>query len=159
MLKGEVDIGIIPATITPITKVNVVYCWIFQRDTVGSYWRVRFRSHTSHSSSQIGYSWGDSSINGSRSEEINHFSLFNVGEIVGGIGISGYRSRNSHSPSNHSGDHSRSSRFIVMVITEVDVGITLANFLHITIVELTFPTQCLLKKIFQGFFMEKCTSK
>ena len=26
MLKGEVDIGIRPATIPPITNVNVVYC-------------------------------------------------------------------------------------------------------------------------------------
>ena len=26
MLKGEVDIGLIPATIPPITKVNVVDC-------------------------------------------------------------------------------------------------------------------------------------
>ena len=25
-LKGEVDIGLIPATIPPITKVNMVYC-------------------------------------------------------------------------------------------------------------------------------------
>ena len=29
MLKGEVDIGIRPATITPITKVKVIYCCIF----------------------------------------------------------------------------------------------------------------------------------
>ena len=30
MLKGDVDIGLIPTTISPITKVKVVYCWLFQ---------------------------------------------------------------------------------------------------------------------------------
>ena len=29
MLKGEVDIGLKPTTISPIPKVKVVYCWIF----------------------------------------------------------------------------------------------------------------------------------
>ena len=30
MLKGKMGIGIQPATILPITKVNLVDCWIFQ---------------------------------------------------------------------------------------------------------------------------------
>ena len=30
MSKVEVDIGLIPATTPPITKVNMVDCWIFQ---------------------------------------------------------------------------------------------------------------------------------
>ena len=30
LLKGEVDIGLISATISPLTKANVVDCWIFQ---------------------------------------------------------------------------------------------------------------------------------
>ena len=30
MLKGGLDIGITPTTISPITKVKVLYCWIFQ---------------------------------------------------------------------------------------------------------------------------------
>ena len=31
MLKVEVDIGLRPAIITPITKLNVLYFWIFQK--------------------------------------------------------------------------------------------------------------------------------
>ena len=30
MLKEEVDIGLLPATVPPLTKSNVLDCWIFQ---------------------------------------------------------------------------------------------------------------------------------
>ena len=39
--------------------------------------------------------------------------------------------------------------FIVMVMTEVGIGLRPANFLYITIVDYIFPTQVSLKKIFQ----------
>ena len=45
VLKGEVYIGLIPATISPINKVNVVNCLLFQRDTIGDCGRVGYMSH------------------------------------------------------------------------------------------------------------------
>ena len=68
-------------------------------------------SYTSHSSSQIGDSRGDSARHGSRSEEINQSSLFNVGVSDGGVGIILSRSWTRPSPSHHSVDHGRSSGF------------------------------------------------
>ena len=83
----------------------------FSGDTVGVDGRVVYRSHTSHSSPQIVDSRGYISIHRSKTEEINHPSLFNVGESVGGFGKSGLRSRTSPSPSHNSGDHGISSGF------------------------------------------------
>ena len=80
-------------------------------DNVGGDGRVRYRSHISHYYPQIVDIRGYGAIHGSRSEEINHSSLFNVGESVDGVGRSGYRYRTSPSPSHHSGDHGRSSGF------------------------------------------------
>ena len=102
--------------------------------TVGGYGRVGYRSQTGHSSSQIGDSRGGSARHVIRSEEINHSSLLNVGESFYGVGRSLYRSCTSPSPYHNSGGHGRSSGFIVMAITEVGIGLTPANFLHITIV-------------------------
>ena len=42
-----------------------------------------------------------------------------------------------------------------MVIIEVSIGIIPANFLHITMVGYTFPTQGFLKKLFEGVFKDK----
>ena len=38
--------------------------------------------------------------------------------------------------------------FIVMFMTEVDIGLRPDNFLHITMVGCIFPTQCFIKKLF-----------
>ena len=45
--------------------------------------------------------------------------------------------------------------FIVMIITEVDIGLRTANFIRITMVEYKLSTQGFLKKIFQGVWKEK----
>ena len=79
--------------------------------TVGGDKIVGYMSYTSHSSSQIGDSRGDSARHGSRSEEINQSSLFNVGVSDGGVGIILSRSWTRPSPSHHSVDHGRSSGF------------------------------------------------
>ena len=44
---------------------------------------------------------------------------------------------------------------IVLVMTEVDTGLRPANFLHITMVEYTFPTHSSLNKLFQGECKDK----
>ena len=41
--------------------------------------------------------------------------------------------------------------FIAMVTLEVGIGIILANFLHITMVDYKFTTQGFLKNLLQGF--------
>ena len=116
---------------------------------------VGYRSQTSHYSTR----WRDSiyyiARHGRGSEDINHYSLFNVLESVVGVGKIGFRSRNSPSPSNHSGDYGRSSGFIILVITEVNICLRKANFLHITMVYLPFLTQCFFNKIFQEVCMDK----
>ena len=53
----------------------------------------------------------DGKIHGSRSEDIIHFSLFNVGEGVDGDGVSGYRFQTRSSPSHHPGDLVRALGF------------------------------------------------
>ena len=45
--------------------------------------------------------------------------------------------------------------FIVMVVTEIDIGLRPANFIHMTMVDNIFPTQGFLKNIFQGLWKEK----
>ena len=78
-------------------------------DTVVGDGGYGYRYQTIHSSSQRGDSRYDSARNGSRSEDINHSSLLNVGESVDGNSISVSRSRTSPSPSHNSGDHRRPS--------------------------------------------------
>ena len=69
-------------------------------------------TRTRHSSSQSGYSRVDGAINGSRSTDINHSSLFNVGESADDIGRSRSWSRTSCSPSRNSGDRGISYFFL-----------------------------------------------
>ena len=83
----------------------------FSVDTVGGDGIVGYMFYTKHSSSQIGGGRGDSTIKGSSTEDINHYSLFNVGKIIDGIGRSGYISWTIPSTSHHSGDHGISSDF------------------------------------------------
>ena len=68
-------------------------------------------SQTIQYSYQRGDSRGDSARHGSRSKEINHSSLFNVGESVDFFGISGSRSHTSPPTSHNSFDQGRSSGF------------------------------------------------
>ena len=68
-------------------------------------------------------------------EYIKNYSLFNVRESVYGVGRIGSMSWTSPFPFQYSGDHGRSSNFIVMIITEVEIGLTPANFMHITMVD------------------------
>ena len=49
--------------------------------------------------------------------------------------------------------------FIVMVVTEIDIGLRPANFIHMTMVDNIFPIQGFLKNIFQGVWMGKSISK
>ena len=44
---------------------------------------------------------------------------------------------------------------IVMVVTEIDIGLRPANFIHMTMVDNIFPTQGFLKNLFQGVWKEK----
>ena len=44
---------------------------------------------------------------------------------------------------------------IAMVMIEVDIGLRPANFLHITMVDYTLPTQGFLNNLFKGVFKEK----
>ena len=83
----------------------------FSGDTVGDDRIVGYRSYTSHSSSKRGDSRRDGEIHGSRSEDINHFSLFNFLESVDEVGISESRSWTSPYSFHHSGDHGISSGF------------------------------------------------
>ena len=64
-------------------------------------------------------------------------------------------SQNSPYPPHHSGYIGRSLVFIVMVMTEVVIGLRPANFIHITMVDYTFPTQGFLKKLFQEVWKDK----
>ena len=80
-------------------------------DTVGGNGRVIYRSQTGHSYSQIGDSRGYGARHGSITEEVNQYSLLNLGESVDGDGRSGSRYWTGLSPSHHSGDHSISSDF------------------------------------------------
>ena len=79
----------------------------FSGDTVGDDERVGYRWQTSRYYSQRGDSKVDSARHGSRSEETNHSSLFNVGESVVGIWLSGYRSRTSPYTSHNQGNYGR----------------------------------------------------
>ena len=45
--------------------------------------------------------------------------------------------------------------FIVIVMTEVDIGLRPANYIYITMVQYKFPTQGFLKNIFQGAWKNK----
>ena len=56
-------------------------------------------------------SMDDSARHGSRTEGINHYFLFNVGESVDGYGRSGYIFQTIPYPSHHSGDLGRPSGF------------------------------------------------
>ena len=58
-----------------------------------------------------------------------------VGESVDRYGRSVSRSQTSPSTSHNSGDIFRSSGFIDMLMTEVDIGIIPSSFLHITMVD------------------------
>ena len=44
---------------------------------------------------------------------------------------------------------------IFMVVTEIEIALIPANFLHITMVEYIFPTQSFLNHIFQGVVKDK----
>ena len=48
---------------------------------------------------------------------------------------------------------------IVIVMTEVEISLIPDNFLHITMMDYTLPTQGLLKKIFQGVCKDKINTK
>ena len=79
----------------------------FPGDSVGGDGRLGYRSQSRHSYSRKGDSRGDGAIHGSRSEDINYSSLFNVGESFYGIGRSGSKSHTSPSSSHNSGYHGR----------------------------------------------------
>ena len=98
--------------------------------------------------SEIGDSKGDGARRGIRSEEISHSSFYNDGKSVDGDGISGYMYQTINSTSHHFDDIGRLLGFIVMSTREVYIGLILANFIHITMVD-TFPTQGSLKELFQ----------
>ena len=83
----------------------------FSGDTLGGDGVVGYMSQTSHSSSWRGDIRGDSARHGSRTEYIRHSSLFNVEEMVDGVGRSGSSSCTSPSSSHHSGDCDRSYDF------------------------------------------------
>ena len=107
----------------------------FSVDTVGGDSVVGYRYQTSHYSSRRRDNRGDSARRGSRHEEINHYSLLNVGQSVDGVERIGYRSQTIPSTSHHSDDNGRSSGFIVVAITSLVKGITPATFLHITMLD------------------------
>ena len=101
-------IGLRPATTPP--PLNQGECGrllTFYVDTIGGDGRVGYRSYTIHSSSQIGDSRDDSARHASRTEDINHSSLFKVGESFDGVQRSGSRSWTILYPNHHSYDHGR----------------------------------------------------
>ena len=107
----------------------------FSVDTVGGDGRVGYRSQISHSSSVRVYSKGENAIHVIRTGDINHSSLFNFGkklmvlvEVDLGIQPDLLHPIIQVIMVYH-------LVFIVMVITEVVIGLTPDNFIHITMVD------------------------
>ena len=88
--------------------------WAHSHFGLSKYWRLPFIGsnfglvlHLIPGGFLVSSSRGDSTRHGSITEEINHSSLLNVGEIVDGVGRNGSRSRTRPSYSYNSDDHGR----------------------------------------------------